>query len=50
MNQEETIGPINIGNPYEMTIKELAIKCLGIIKTKSKKHPVQDSNLRPSAP
>jgi len=36
MNQEETIGPINIGNPYEMTIKELAIKCLEIIKTKSK--------------
>ena len=36
MNQEETIGPINIGNPYEMTIKELANKCLGIIKTKSK--------------
>ena len=35
MNQEETIGPINIGNPYEMTIKELAIKCLEIIKTKS---------------
>ena len=36
MNQQETIGPINIGNPYEMTIKELAIKCLEIIKTKSK--------------
>ena len=36
MNQEETVGPINIGNPYEMTIKELAIKCLEIIKTKSK--------------
>ena len=35
MNQEETIGLINIGNPYEMTIKELAIKCLEIIKTKS---------------
>ena len=36
MNQEETVGPINIGNPYEMTIKELAIKCLEIIRTKSK--------------
>ena len=35
MNQEETTGPINIGNPYQMTIKELAIKCLEIIKTKS---------------
>ena len=33
MNQEETIGPINIGNPYEMTIKELAEKCLIMIET-----------------
>ena len=35
MNQEETIGPINIGNPYEMTIKELAEKCLIMIETQS---------------
>ena len=35
MNQEETIGPINIGNPYEMTIKELAEKCLVMIETHS---------------
>jgi UDP-glucuronate decarboxylase len=35
MNQEETIGPINIGNPYEMTIKELAEKCLLMIETQS---------------
>ena len=35
MNQEETIGPINIGNPYEMTIKELAEKCLVMIETQS---------------
>lgn len=35
MNQEETIGPINIGNPYEMTIKELAEKCLTLIETQS---------------
>lgn len=46
MNQKETIGPINIGNPYEMTIKELSEKCLSIIKTKSniiyKKLPIDD--------
>ena len=36
MNQEESIGPINIGNPYEMTIKELAIKCKELINSKSK--------------
>ena len=35
MNQEETTGPINIGNPYEMTIKELADKCLIMIETQS---------------
>ena len=35
MNQEETIGPINIGNPYEITIKELANRCLKMIDTKS---------------
>ena len=28
MNTENTIGPINIGNPYEMTIKELAEKVI----------------------
>ena len=34
MNQEETIGPVNIGNPGEFTIKqlaELAIKVLSLI-------------------
>ena len=36
MNQNETYGPINIGNPYEMTIKELAIEILKLIDTKSK--------------
>jgi len=30
------LGPINIGNPYEMTIKELAEKCLLLIDTQSK--------------
>ena len=36
MNQTETIGPINIGNPYEMSIKELSEKCLTMIDTTSK--------------
>ena len=36
MNQNETNGPINIGNPYEMTIKELADECLSLIPTQSK--------------
>ena len=36
MNQNETNGPINIGNNYEMTIKELADKILKMIDTKSK--------------
>ena len=36
MNQNETNGPINIGNNYEMTIKELADKILNILDTKSK--------------
>ena len=35
MNQNNTNGPVNIGNPYEMTIKELAVKCLSLIDTKS---------------
>ena len=36
MNQDKTNGPINIGNDYEMTIKELADKILKMIDTKSK--------------
>jgi UDP-glucuronate decarboxylase len=35
MNQTETTGPINIGNPYEITIKELATILLKMIETKS---------------
>ena len=35
MNQTNTIGPINIGNPYEITIKELALILLEKIATKS---------------
>ena len=36
MNQIFTIGPVNIGNPYELTIKELALILLQKIETKSK--------------
>jgi UDP-glucuronate decarboxylase len=36
MNQTNTIGPVNIGNPYELTIKELALILLKKIETKSK--------------
>lgn len=36
MNQKNTIGPVNIGNPYELTIKELALILLEKIETKSK--------------
>lgn len=35
MNQEETIGPINIGNPNEFTIKELAQKVLTMTESPS---------------
>jgi UDP-glucuronate decarboxylase len=35
MNQTNTIGPINIGNPYELAIKELAVILLKKIETKS---------------
>ena len=36
MNQTNTFGPVNIGNPYELTIKELAMILLEKIETKSK--------------
>jgi UDP-glucuronate decarboxylase len=36
MEQEETVGPVNIGNPVEFTIRELADAVLGKIKTDSK--------------
>ncbi len=36
MNQEETIGPINIGNPGEFTILELAQKVIALTGSKSK--------------
>ncbi len=36
MDQEELIGPINLGNPSEFTILELAEKVIELIKSKSK--------------
>ena len=36
MNQEEFIGPVNIGNPNEFTIKELAEKIIKLTESKSK--------------
>ncbi len=35
MEQEETVGPINIGNPHEFTIRELAETVLQKVKSKS---------------
>jgi len=36
MNQEKEIGPINLGNPEEITIKELAQKIISLTNSKSK--------------
>ncbi|MFW5959519.1 MAG: UDP-glucuronic acid decarboxylase family protein [Chitinivibrionales bacterium] len=36
MEQDETVGPVNIGNPGEFTIKELAQKIIEITGSKSK--------------
>ena len=36
MNQDETIGPINIGNPSEFTILELAKKVINLTGSQSK--------------
>jgi len=36
MNNDKTIGPINIGNPYEITVKNLADILTNMIETKSK--------------
>merc|ERR1711892_576667 len=36
MNQEHTIGPVNIGNPGEFTIKQLAELCVKKVGSKSK--------------
>jgi UDP-glucuronate decarboxylase len=36
MNQEETVGPVNIGNPGEFTIRELALKVIELTGSQSK--------------
>jgi UDP-glucuronate decarboxylase len=36
MNQDETIGPMNIGNPGEFTILQLAEKVIELTNTQSK--------------
>jgi len=36
MDQDDNIGPVNIGNPNEFTIKELAEKVVELTKSKSK--------------
>jgi UDP-glucuronate decarboxylase len=36
MEQEETVGPINIGNPVEFTIRELAEQVLKLVGSSSK--------------
>merc|ERR1711972_909414 len=36
MDQEETVGPMNIGNPHEFTMKELAEIVLEVTKSNSK--------------
>jgi UDP-glucuronate decarboxylase len=42
MNQVETIGPVNLGNPAEFTIRQLAEKVLKLTRSKSKltSHPL----------
>ncbi len=49
MEQENTIGPINLGNPEEITIKELANEIIELSQSKSKiiyKKLPQDDPLR----
>ena len=36
MDQEELIGPVNLGNPSEFTILELAVKVIELTESKSK--------------
>ncbi|MGF1452015.1 MAG: GDP-mannose 4,6-dehydratase, partial [Opitutales bacterium] len=38
MNQDKTIGPVNIGNPGEFTIKQLAEKILELVGGPSRLH------------
>merc|ERR1719401_3229072 len=36
MDQEDTVGPVNIGNPNEFTVKELAELVVEVVGSKSK--------------
>jgi UDP-glucuronate decarboxylase len=36
MNQDKVVGPVNLGNPGEFTIRELAEKVIAETKSKSK--------------
>jgi UDP-glucuronate decarboxylase len=36
MNQDETVGPVNLGNPGEFTMRELAEQVLALTKSRSK--------------
>ncbi|MFP4673456.1 MAG: UDP-glucuronic acid decarboxylase family protein [Opitutales bacterium] len=38
MDQEETTGPINLGNPHEFTIRELAEQVIALTGSRSKIH------------
>ena len=53
MNQNETNGPINIGNPYEMTMNELAQKLLKLMPYSSSQiiyEPLPDDDPRQRRP
>lgn len=53
MNQTETNGPINIGNPYEMTMNELAQQILKLMPYSSSKiiyKPLPDDDPRQRRP
>ncbi|MBI1833610.1 MAG: SDR family oxidoreductase [Candidatus Andersenbacteria bacterium] len=52
MNNEKHIGPINIGNPTELTMKELAIKIVEMTESKSQVeyHPLPEADPRQRRP
>ncbi len=52
MNQEETIGPINIGNPVETSLSELAKTILDITGSKSEitHHPIPEDDPKQRCP
>jgi len=52
MNQDEIIGPVNIGNPGEFTIRELAEKVLALVGSNSKivNHPLPNDDPKQRRP